>query len=187
MSRREELVKIANAYNEHSHIHISKLNDDELLFALWMRQMEVSTHGFGQYDEFIKEWCCNVDDNDNPTFDLNQCYPYILYKHCKFIPDFLYDSLLLPDITTQYGIDEKATQNLQKLNQVWKKLPISNKIPSIDSYTQLRDLLLRVQLNKLDLVSLVLIAEDLDLYTDNVSIIDLLNIVKNTHKCKKVI
>lgn len=187
MSRREQLVKIANAYNEHSHIDIHKLNDDELLFALWMRQMEVGNCGFGEYDEFIKEWCCNVDDNDNPVFDLSQCYPYILYKHCTLIPDFLYDSLLLPDTTTQYGMMEQATYNLQKLNQVWTKLPISKRIPYINSYDELRDLLLKVQLNKLDLVTLVLLAEDLDLYIHTISILDLLECIKHKHISKKVI
>jgi hypothetical protein len=100
--KRAGLIELCKTYNndhKESAIDINKdYSDEELIFLLWEREIDVGDLGFGHpYDDALKGWVLQSDDDTGERiFNLDTCWVYRAFNRIDKVIDFLSNSLDLP-------------------------------------------------------------------------------------------
>lgn len=171
MDRNSALVDLCQKYNnehEESKIDFEECKcDEDLIFSLWARKIDVGEFGFGNpYDKALEGWAIEIDDyTGEPIYILSKSYMYRCWYNSDKIPEFLCIALNLPEEAStkasvfkslkEYVDNEAASRigglyvytPLTQFNYIWSLL---NKEPII-SYDELRRILRSGELTRIQL------------------------------------
>lgn len=170
----QSLIKLAqhhNFHNPHSLIDLNVCNSiEELIFALWSREVDVSTLGFGFFhDKILRDkMIVDYDSCGRPITDLNKNKVYLTYLHSDKIASFLAYSLSLPKLAKL----AECHNNLDSFNEI--RLCLQKR--SIKNLSDLRAMFKNREFSRIDLCCLLWDSENYHLYRPDISVDDFLEV-----------